>query len=114
MPTSAKRIAILGATGSIGRSALEAIASSSGTLQAIGLTAHRQLSGLVAQAQLHRPQWVIATDDASSRDFDFSRVPAGCRVHQGMDAVAAAVAGPEVDVVLAAMVGSAGLEGTWA
>jgi 1-deoxy-D-xylulose-5-phosphate reductoisomerase len=114
MPTSAKRIAILGATGSIGRSALEVISASAGTLQAVGLTAHRQLSGLVAQAQLHRPQWVIATDDASCREFDFSRLPAGCRVHQGMDAVAAAVAGPEVDVVLAAMVGSAGLEGTWA
>lgn len=114
MPHSPQRIAILGATGSIGGSALEVIAGSGGRLQAVGLTAHTRLPALVEQAQRYRPQWVIATCESSARDFEFAGLPTDCQLHRGMEAVATAVASPEVDVVLAAMVGSAGLHGTWA
>jgi 1-deoxy-D-xylulose-5-phosphate reductoisomerase len=114
MPPAPQRIAILGATGSIGRSALEVIAASEGRLQAVGLTAHRQLDQLVGHAQNLNPQWVIATCVEAAREFDFAGLPSGCRVYRGMDTIAEAVASPEVDIVLAAMVGSAGLAGTWA
>lgn len=114
MPPSPQRIAILGATGSIGGSALEVIAASEGRLQAVGLTAHTRLATLVEQAQRHRPQWVIATCETTGRDFDFAGLPRDCRLHRGMEAVAEAVASMEIDVVVAAMVGSAGLHGTWA
>jgi len=114
MPEIPLRIAVLGATGSIGCSALDVIEASGGRLQAIGLTAHTQLKSLAAQARRMRPAWIIATDEAAAESFCWDGRPAECELRRGMAAVAEAVASPEVDVVLAAMVGSAGLQGTWA
>ncbi len=114
MPESPQRIAILGATGSIGGSALEVIAASLGRLQAVGLTAHSRLAELVEQAKHFRPAWIVGTDETASRAFDWAGIPPACVVKQGMDAVIDAVASPDVDVVLAAIVGSAGLHATWA
>ncbi len=114
MSGTPKRIAILGATGSIGGSALEVIAASAGRLEVCGLTAHTHLNCLVELARRFHPKWVIATDVGRAKEFDWTGLPPGCVVKHGMEAVAEAVASDEVDVVLAAMVGSAGLEGTWA
>ncbi|MDZ4781962.1 MAG: 1-deoxy-D-xylulose-5-phosphate reductoisomerase [Planctomycetia bacterium] len=114
MPESPQRIAILGATGSIGGSALEVVAASQGRLQVAGLTAHSRLTFLLEQAQRFRPAWIIGTDETVAQSFDWTGAPPACVVKRGMDAVIEAVASPDVDVVLAAMVGSAGLHATWA
>ena len=56
MTTDVRNIAVLGSTGSIGRSTLEVIAQSEGRLRAVGLTAHRRLEELTEQAcQLQPP-----------------------------------------------------------
>jgi 1-deoxy-D-xylulose-5-phosphate reductoisomerase len=110
----AKRVAVFGSTGSIGRSALEVIAGSDGRLKVVALSAHGRLSELVEQARKHRPQWVIATDSVAAAAFNWKGLPKGCELLTGREALTGVAADAGVDVVLAAIVGSAGLESTWA
>jgi 1-deoxy-D-xylulose-5-phosphate reductoisomerase len=114
MAAPTKNIAVLGSTGSIGTSALDVIAASHGRLQVAALSAHCRLPRLVEQARQFRPRWVVATDETLARDFDWSDLPPETELVVGGDALAGVAAAPEVDVVLAAIVGSAGLRSTWA
>ena len=66
MTGQAKNVAILGSTGSIGRSTLEVIAASEGSLRAVALTAHRNLALLEEQARTLKPRWIVATDAAAA------------------------------------------------
>jgi 1-deoxy-D-xylulose-5-phosphate reductoisomerase len=108
------RIALLGATGSIGRSALEVVAASDGMLRVLALTAHGNTSLLVRQAEMFRPRWIVATDPQAAQQQDWSRLPADVELLIGPEAVARVVADEQIDIVLSAIVGSAGLRGTWA
>jgi len=108
-----RRVAVLGSTGSIGTSALEVIAASGGRLQAVALSAHSRFSELVAQAQQYRPRWVIATDQQAAANFDWSQLPAETELLLGAPALSDVSGEADVDIVLAAIVGSAGLESTW-
>ena len=114
MAKNTKQIAVLGSTGSIGTSALEVIAASEGRLQAIALSAHSKLDLLLEQAIEFRPRWVVATDPEAAAGFDFSELPKGCELLLGPDQLVEVVGQDEVDTVLAAIVGRAGLESTWA
>ncbi len=109
-----KQVAVLGSTGSIGTSALEVIGASQGQLRAVALSAHTRLQELVAQAQQQRPRWVIATDEQAAAEFDWSGLPTETELLIGASKLSEVVVHEEVDVVLAAIVGSAGLESTWA
>jgi 1-deoxy-D-xylulose-5-phosphate reductoisomerase len=109
-----KRVAIFGSTGSIGRSALEVIEGSAGRLAVVALSAQSRLTELIEQARRHRPQWVIATDAKVAKAFDWKGLPKGCELLTGPQALVQVAGESDVDVVLAAIVGSAGLESTWA
>ena len=109
-----RTIALLGSTGSIGRSTLEVVGSSRGQLQIVALSAHRRLAELCQQAASIRPRFVVATDEQAARRFDWSNLPQGTELLIGQSGLEQIVRLPEVDVVLAAVVGSAGLQGTWA
>ena len=114
MSSRARSIAILGATGSIGRSTVEVVEASGGRLQVVGLTAHSNLQLLCEQAVRWRPAWIVATDPVEAEGFDWSTLPAGVERWVGQPGVERLVRRPEVDVVVSAMVGSVGLRGTWA
>jgi len=114
MNPPAKMVAVLGSTGSIGTSALEVIEASQGRLQAVALSAHSRLDQLLAQAKRFSPRWAIATDPAAAEGFDWSTLPEGTELLVGPAALTEVVARDEVDLVLAAIVGRAGLESTWA
>lgn len=114
MPDAAKNVAVLGSTGSIGRSALEVIEASGGRLRAIALSAHGNLERLHHQAVRLKPRWVIATDEKAARRFDWSGLPAGTEVLAGAEGLSHVAGAAEVDIVLAGIVGSAGLRSTWA
>jgi 1-deoxy-D-xylulose-5-phosphate reductoisomerase len=114
MAASSKSVAVFGSTGSIGRSALEVIEGSGGRLKVVALSAHGRLSELLEQARKHRPQWVIATDSKAAAAFNWKGLPKSCELLTGAEALARVAADADVDVVLAAIVGSAGLESTWA
>ena len=114
MTTDVRNVAILGSTGSIGRSTLEVIAQSAGRLRASGLTAHRSLSELEQQACEAEPRWVVATDSEQAAAYPWSQLPAKTKLLTGSEGIETLVSDPEIDVVVAAIVGSAGLRGSWA
>lgn len=111
--TAPKQIAVLGSTGSIGTSALDVIQASEGRLQACALSAHTKFKQLLAQAQQFKPRWIVATNERTAASFDWSALPKGTELLIGADALNKVVADASVDVVLAAIVGRAGLESTW-
>ena len=113
MTLPATNVAILGSTGSIGRSTLEVIAASRGRLAAVGMSAHASLELLQQQAGAFRPEWIVATDRQRAAEWRWS-LPAGVELLVGGQKLEEAVARPDVDVVVTAIVGSAGLRSTWA
>jgi 1-deoxy-D-xylulose-5-phosphate reductoisomerase len=114
MSKQPRNIALLGSTGSIGRSAIEVVEAANGRLAIFALSAHRRLTELCEQAQRLQPKYVIATDEDLARQFDWSGLPRGTELLIGHSKLAQIVQDNRVDVVLTAVVGSAGLTGTWA
>src|SRR5687767_13656123 len=114
MAATSKRVAVFGSTGSIGQSALEVIEASNGQLQAVALSAQSRLPELLDQARQYLPRWVIATDAKAAAVFDWKGLPKSCELLTGPEALVQVAGESDVDVVLAAIVGSAGLESTWA
>ena len=114
MASRPRTIALLGSTGSIGRSTLDVVAASHGQLTIVALSAHRRLAELCDQAAAVLPRFVVATDEQAARRFDWSGLPKGTELLIGQIGLEQIVRLPEIDVVLAAVVGSAGLTGTWA
>jgi 1-deoxy-D-xylulose-5-phosphate reductoisomerase len=108
------QVAVLGSTGSIGTSTLEVIAGSAGRLAAIALSAHSNLELLARQAVEVQPRWVVATDAAAAARYAWPKLPSGVELLVGTKGLITAVTHPDVDVVVSAIVGSAGLYGTWA
>jgi 1-deoxy-D-xylulose-5-phosphate reductoisomerase len=103
------RVAILGSTGSIGRSALEVIERHPGRFQIVGLAAHRSLDRLAEQVNRHGPGKAVLVDGESlNGSSDLPRA----RWSAGKSALLELTRDPEVDVVVNALVGAAGLEPT--
>jgi 1-deoxy-D-xylulose-5-phosphate reductoisomerase len=109
-----RTVAVLGSTGSIGRNTLEVVAASHGRWQIVALTAHRRLAELCQQAQVVRPRWVVAADATLAAQHDWSGLPAETKLLVGREGLEQVAAHADVDLVVAAIVGSAGLRGTWA
>ena len=107
-------VAVLGSTGSIGLNTLEVIEASQGRLRAAVLTAHSSTAKLIEQAKAVEPDFVVVTDPTAAERADWSELPKGVELLVGSEAVERVVAADEIDVVVSAIVGSAGLLGTWA
>jgi 1-deoxy-D-xylulose-5-phosphate reductoisomerase len=106
------RLVVLGSTGSIGTSTLDVAAHLPHRLQVVGLSAHSRMEQLIEQAHRFHPRFVCLTDPDAG--LDPARLPKGCEVLYGRDGVTRMVADEGVDTVVTAIVGAAGLEGTWA
>ena len=104
-----KGIAILGATGSIGASALAVLARHPDRFRAVALTAHRNAEALRGLVRAHRPALAVLADAPVPEQGD-----AGARWRSGREALLEAATHPDVDVVINALVGAAGLEPTLA
>jgi len=109
-----KRIAILGSTGSIGRSALAVVAAHPGRLRVAGLAAGRNSALFVEQATRARPRAISMGSTASLSEVR-EALPAEVRdgVHvfaHGSEGLIAVATQPEVDIVLCASSGTAALE----
>jgi len=113
MPQSARNIVILGSTGSVGTNTLEVIAAAGDRFSVAGLSAHRRLAELTSQAAAWNPRWIIATDRQHAEQFRWSDLPSTTEVLYGEEGIQQAVSHGDVDTVVAAIVGSAGLRGTW-
>jgi 1-deoxy-D-xylulose-5-phosphate reductoisomerase len=107
-------IAVLGSTGSIGGSTLDVVAASQGRLKVAVITARCRTDILLTQAQRFQPRQIVVTDpDAASRQ-DWSALPKETELLVGEEHLAQVVARSEIQTVVAAIVGSAGLRSTWA
>lgn len=111
-----RNVAILGATGSIGASALDVIARHPGRFRASVLAAHRKVDELVALCVHFEPDLAIIADAALEAALRDKLAAAGLatRAAAGMSALNEAVSGEACDTVVAAIVGAAGLESTLA
>ena len=111
-----RRIAILGATGSIGSSTLDLVARHPDRFEATILAAHRNAEALAELCLRFRPACAVIAD--ASREADLRALLAShglaTRVLAGPAALAAVAASAEIDTVVAAIVGAAGLESTFA
>jgi len=106
-----KRVAILGSTGSVGVQALDVVSRFPGRFEVVGIAACRNVARLVEQVHQFRPRVVAVADPASARAVR-AEVPAGTQVLDGDAGVSALAAHPDVDFVLAAISGGAGLRST--
>ncbi|WP_025764032.1 1-deoxy-D-xylulose-5-phosphate reductoisomerase [Dyadobacter tibetensis] len=104
-----KGIAILGSTGSIGTQALEVIAANPGLFRVEVLTAQANAPLLIAQARAFMPNTVVIGKEEAYQTVlkGLSGLPV--KVLCGTEALTEVVEYPEVDIVLTAMVGYAGL-----
>lgn len=108
-----KRIAILGSTGSVGTQTLEVIAAFPDRYSAHSLTAHSRLDLLEPQIERFRPR-VVAVSDADRAARLAGRAGRSGRagapsIHAGVEGLIEAVTHPDVDLVISALPGSAGL-----
>jgi 1-deoxy-D-xylulose-5-phosphate reductoisomerase len=106
-----KRIAILGSTGSIGVQALDVVARFPDRFEIVGLAAGRNAARLVEQVRRFRPKIVSVSDEATARELR-AVLPAATEVRSGDEGAVAIAVHPDVDLVLAAIAGGAGLRST--
>ena len=104
-------VAILGSTGSIGRSTLRVIALHPERLRASVLAAHGSWQTIVEQALEFRPDSVVLVDQSAAAKARAALQDAGSAVEVqcGCEALASEVTGDNVEMVMAAIVGAAGL-----
>ena len=107
-----QRVLILGSTGSIGKSTLDVILRNPDLFEVAGLVAHQSQDKLAQQIEQHRPKFVALTD-ATAHASAKIRWPE-IKWHHTMEEICNWCASEEVDVVVAAIVGAAGLKPTMA
>ncbi|HET9702233.1 MAG TPA: 1-deoxy-D-xylulose-5-phosphate reductoisomerase, partial [Burkholderiales bacterium] len=106
-----QRITVLGSTGSIGKSTLDVVARHPGRFRVFALTAHTRFELLAEQCLQFSPRYAVLLEEAMAPDLRRRLDAAGCatEVLCGAAALEAVAGDPEVDTVMAAIVGAAGL-----
>jgi len=111
MTESVRRITVLGSTGSIGVNTLDVLARHPDQFSVFALSGHSRIDVLFSQCLAHQPQFVVATDPLAGAQLQARLAAAGSatRVLLGHEALDEVAAHPDVDMVMAAIVGAAGL-----
>lgn len=113
--TSSKKVAIFGATGSIGDSTLSVISQHPDRYQVIGLTGFSRLDKLLDLCQTFSPKYVCVPEDKAETFADLLKQHhLTCQILAGEQGLIDLATLPEVDTVVAAIVGAAGLPSTLA
>ncbi len=107
-----KQIAILGSTGSIGTQTLDVVRKHPEEFSVYALSAHRSIDLLIKQAIEFNPAVVCIADEAYYRPLCEALSDLPIQILAGEKAIVEMVTHPEIDVVVAAMVGYAGLRPT--
>lgn len=107
-----KQIAILGSTGSIGTQTLDVVRNNSERFEVYALCAYRSVDLLVRQAREFHPEVVCIGDERLYKTVQEQLSDLPIKVWAGADAIAQMVTMPSIDIVVAAMVGYAGLRPT--
>ena len=112
MEMEKKRIAILGSTGSIGTQALQVIDEHSDLYEAYVITANNSVIKLIEQARKYVPEAVVIANEQHYAEVRDALADLPIKVYAGEDALCEVVQDDNVDIVLASMVGFAGLRPT--
>jgi len=106
-----QRLVILGSTGSIGTSTLDVVSRHPERFSVLGLSAQQRIDELIAQCLRWRPRWAVVPDEPRARVVRDAMREHGrsTQVLSGAQALCDMAANPEVDSVMAAIVGAAGL-----
>ena len=107
-----KQICILGSTGSIGTQALDVISQHPDLYEAYALTANNQWEKLAEQARRFHPAAVVIANEEHYKELSDALADTDVKVYAGKDALNEIVEAEPVDMVLAALVGFAGLTPT--
>lgn len=102
------KLTILGATGSIGTSTIDVMKRHKDRFSAYALVGHQNVRKMRELAEAVHPEKVIMTDHSAADELR-GTLPEGVKLESGMDAAIASASDSSVDMVMAAMVGSAGL-----
>ena len=105
------RVAVLGATGSIGGNTLDVLERHPDRFELVAVSAHSRTDLLEAICLRHRPAWAVLSTPESAASLQRALRAAGCptEVLAGAEALVQVAQSPEVDAVMAAIVGAAGL-----
>ncbi len=111
-----KGIAILGSTGSVGRSTLDVIERNSDKFHVVALGARQSVDELLEQTKKFLPSYVVLTDEIAAKEFKqkASQLDSQPELIVGSEGLVAIASLPEVNCVMAAIVGAAGLLSTLA
>lgn len=109
---SKRKVAILGSSGSIGTQALEVIEEQSDLFEVEVLTVNRSADVLIAQAKKFKPNTVVIVDETQYQKVKDALWDDDITVYAGAEALEQVVEFKEVDIVLTALVGYAGLKPT--
>ena len=112
MEVKKKQIAILGSTGSIGTQALEVISEHSDLFEVEVLTANNNSALLIEQAKKFKPNTVVIGNEEKYIEVNDALCDLGIKVFAGEQSLEDVVEGENIDVVLTALVGYAGLKPT--
>jgi 1-deoxy-D-xylulose-5-phosphate reductoisomerase len=104
-----RKLALLGATGSVGTSTLDLVERSPGAFEVVALTAANDVQGLAAAALRTGARLAVIANDARLPELREALAGSNCRAAAGREALIEAAAG-EAEWVMAAIVGCAGLE----
>ena len=108
-------ITILGSTGSIGESTLKVLQHNPDRFHVVALSGHGNINRLAEQCKQHRARYAVISDAAKAKDLEAALDALGCEaeVIAGRGALSTAACMDDTDVVMAAIVGAAGLESTF-
>lgn len=106
-----QQITVLGATGSIGKSTLDVISRHPDLYGVFALTANSQVDVLFDMCLMHKPQYAVMVQEDKARELaqKLKAQNSKTEVLAGVDALSQVASAPEVDQVMAAIVGGAGL-----
>ena len=109
-------LTILGATGTIGVNTLDVVARHPGRFEIFALTGATQVERMLGQCRRHRPRYAVMSEPAAAAALRQRIAAEGLPVEvlEGAAALTAVAVAPEVDSVMAAIVGAAGLPATLA
>ncbi|MBQ5614678.1 MAG: 1-deoxy-D-xylulose-5-phosphate reductoisomerase [Tidjanibacter sp.] len=109
MENKKMRIALLGSTGSIGVQTLDIVEAWKEEMEVTALTAHRNWELLAEQARHFEPDCVVIADESHYKELSDALSDLPIKVYAGSEAVAQVAAASNVDVVVNALVGYAGM-----
>ena len=107
-------LAIFGATGSVGTSTLDVVARHAGRYRVFALTANGSADALLELCQRHRPRYAVLSGVSPDRNLEKRFSTHGVELLFGAAALEVMAAHPDTEVVMAAIVGAAGLASTLA